>query len=198
MNTIKRLIGIAGPTASGKTTAATHIAKICEGIRAKYSDVLVEEAQIRSLALDKASLQALSITLRQEYGNSYLANRLQEKLSNVDADVLIIEGNRLMDDMYFLEKFAIDTHRTLSLLYIDADASTRFARTNARSREVDTRSLTRAEFDTLEADQCEAELPEVKHYIVSHPQGTVVDSTSYTEPEFLSAIVAWIRQWASP
>ena len=185
------IIGIAGPTASGKTTAAKLLAEKLGAYRAKYSDVLIDIAKVRRLSVDKASLQALSNELRAEHGNDYLGKELWKRLITIPNTNLVIEGNRLMDDMKFLSWLAKEEGKRLVLLYIDAETDARFARINPRLISESAPPLSREEFDALERDPCEAELPRVREYIQKH--GTVIDTTRMSQDEvetMVSFIVA--------
>lgn len=185
------IIGIAGPTASGKTTAAKLLAEKLGAYRAKYSDVLIDIAKVRRLSVDKASLQALSNELRAAHGNDYLGKELWKRLITIPNTHLVIEGNRLMDDMKFLSWLAKEEGKRLVLFYIDAETDERFARINPRLISEGAPPLSREEFDALERDPCEAELPRVREYIQKH--GTVIDTTRMSQDEvetMVSFIVA--------
>jgi cytidylate kinase len=181
MTTKGIIIGIAGPTASGKTTAAKILAKKLGAYRAKYSDVLIDIAKVRRLSTDKASLQALSNALRAEHGNDYLGKELWKRLITIPNTNLVIEGNRLMDDMKFLTWHAREEGKQLVLLYIDAETDARFTRINPRLKSEGAPPLSREAFDALERDPCEKELSQVREYIRKH--GTVIDTTHMTQDE---------------
>lgn len=175
------IVGIAGPTASGKTTVAKLLAVRLNAHRAKYSDVLISIAEGRKLPLDKASLQALSNELRATHGNDYLGRELWKRLESIQSASLVIEGNRLMDDMKFLTWLSAEEGKRLVLLYIDADVEVRFTRINGRLRNEGSLLLSRNAFDVLESDPCEEELPLVHDYIQKH--GTVIDTTHLSQDE---------------
>lgn len=181
MNTKGMIIGIAGPTASGKTTVAKLLAEALGAHRAKYSDVLIDIAKSRRLSLDKASLQVLSNELRAMHGNDYLGRELWKKLITIPNANLVIEGNRLMDDMKFLSWLAEEEGKQLKLLYIDADPASRWSRMNRRLQAEGEKPVRRLEFDALEQDPCETELPLVHEYI--RERGTVIDTTHLSQDE---------------
>lgn len=182
------IAGIAGPTASGKNTVATLLAERLHAHRAKYSDVLMSIAEGRKLPTDKASLQALSNELRTKHGNDYLGRELWKRLETVQSACLVIEGNRLMDDMTFLVWLAEEEGKELVLLYIDADVEVRFARFNAQQKSEGAPLLSRNAFDTLERDPCEAELSLVRQYIQT--RGTVIDTTHMSQDEVCAQVSA--------
>ena len=186
------IFGIAGPTASGKTTVAKHLAETLGAHRAKYSDILIDLAKARRLTIDKATLQAISNEVRAQNGNDYLGLMLWKRLETVETKTLVIEGNRLMDDMKFLERIAEEEGKDLVLIYIDADTDTRFARMNGRLKETGASQISRETFETLEADPCEEELPFVRDYIKRY--GTVIDSADLS----IEVLLAKIEQVIAP
>lgn len=188
MTTKGIIIGIAGPSASGKTTMAKQLAGPLHAHRAKYSDVLISIAKRRKLPVDKASLQALSNELRRMHGNDYLGQELWKSLQTISSANLIIEGNRLMDDMKFLSWIAKEEGKELVLIYIDADPASRWSWMNKRLHAEGKKAVLRAQFDILEQDPCEAELPQVREYIREH--GTVIDTTYLSEEQVMTLVFA--------
>ena len=176
------IIGIAGPSASGKTTVAKLLAGQHGAYKTKYSDVLIEyvKGMRNPIPLDKRHLQELSTQLRREHGESYLTEQLRKKLLLVPNKMLIIEGNRRMVDMEFLVSLSEEEGKDLMLLYIDARPDVRWTRMNKRLQAEKKPSVRRPEFDLLEQDECENELRLVRDYIRTH--GTVID-TSLLSPE---------------
>lgn len=182
------IVGIAGPSASGKSTIAKLLAESLRAYRAKYSDVLVSIAEGRKLPIDTASLQALSNELRRILGNDYLGRELWKRLENITNANLVIEGNRLMDDMKFLSWIAEEEDKELVLIYIDADPASRWSRMNQRLRAKGEKAVLRSQFDALEQDPCEAELPRVLEYI--RERGTVIDTTYLSQEQVMTLVSA--------
>lgn len=179
------LIGIAGPTASGKTSVAEYLERTHNAWRARYSQVIAATATERGIPHDKMSLQHLSTELRATLGEDYLTKQMRELVLKETADIIVIEGNRRMGDMRLLESLNEETGRTLILLYIDAEPEVRFARMNTRLVSEGQSPLTIDEFNALENDECEEELPLVQKFIKE--RGTIIDNTSITREElFLS------------
>ena len=172
------IIGIAGPSASGKTVVARHIAKRKSAYWTKYSDVLLRLARNRKLSTNKASLQALSTQLRHDHGEDFLTRELHRQLVLVPNKMVVVEGNRRMVDMHFLTSLAEEEGKELVLIYIDADPSVRFGRMLERLAREGQEPITRSMFDVLENDECEEELPLVRDYVKAH--GTVIDNTDLT------------------
>lgn len=192
------IVGIAGGTAGGKTTVAKHIAETHGAYRTKYSDVLINIAKNSrpQIALDKQSLQELSTHLRTTHGEDYLTLELKKKLLYVRQRIVVIEGNRRMVDINFLQSLAEEEGKELVLLYIDADPASRWSRMNRRLQEEGKPSVLRAQFDAMEHDECEAELPLVREYIIKH--GTVIDNTTLSLDGLLLKVEQIITESARP
>ena len=72
------IIGIAGPTAGGKTTIARLLEERNNAFRTRYSDILIRIANQKGLPHDKATLQNLSIAERIEKGEDFLAKEMED------------------------------------------------------------------------------------------------------------------------
>jgi len=190
------IIGIAGPTASGKTTVAEYLASHMNAYRIKYSDVLIDIARERGIARDKASLQHLSTELRGTFGEDFLTKRLRDLLRAHATRHIVIEGNRRMVDMVFLETLSRERAEELTLMYVDADPAVRFARMNTRLMDEGRHPLTEKIFQTLEEDECEKELPLVRDYIKE--RGTLIDNTGLTREQFEASVKAFFSAMRSP
>lgn len=180
------LIGIAGPTASGKTSVAEHLERAHEAWRGRYSQSIATIATERNIPHDKASLQHLSTELRATLGEDFLTKLMHDRVQRIDADMIVIEGNRRMVDMRFLNALAKETGRTLILLYIDADTDIRFNRMNARLAKEDRPAASREAFELLENDECEEELPLVLEHIKEN--GVIIDNSTITFEELLQSV----------
>lgn len=66
------IIGIAGPTAGGKTTIANLLEERAGAFRTRYSDILIGIANERGLPHDKPTLQTLFLSLKDEHGDDFL------------------------------------------------------------------------------------------------------------------------------
>jgi dephospho-CoA kinase len=130
------IIGIAGPTASGKTTAAKLLEKERFAIRIRYSQILSEMAKERDLDPDdKATLQKLFVEEREQRGESFLADELINRVELLRPDLLVVEGNRRLVDIEGLKKLSATRNEPLKLIYIDAPQEIRLVRYNQRLRD---------------------------------------------------------------
>jgi len=181
------IIGIAGPTASGKTTVAHMLAKQFGAFRIKYSDLLSQMAFERGLdAQDKATLQNLYLSERQVHGEDFLAKEMERKLCAEDSENIIVEGNRRLVDIPMLKRVAESRNDPLVLLYIDASPDTRFARYNERLEKHGELPVSREAFDELEANKAEDELTALREMF--EKEGVVIASDAHTPEEVFEEV----------
>ena len=95
----RRIVGISGPIAAGKTTAARLLERI--GFRyTRYSEVLAELAIEQGRHADRATLQELGNSVHSDPGQRWLNDQLFGRL-DVDEDELVIDGLRWPEDHAF-------------------------------------------------------------------------------------------------
>lgn len=181
------IIGIAGPTASGKTTAAKLLERERFAIRVRYSQILSEMAKERELDPDdKATLQQLFVDERQKRGESFLADELINRVSLLHPDLLVIEGNRRLVDIDGLKKLAASRHEPLKMIYIDAPAETRLERYNNRLRDRGESEITLEDFKVLENNPAEDELSQVRELMKR--EGTYIDTAGISVDETMKLL----------
>lgn len=172
------LFGIAGPTASGKTTITNLLAKEYRAGYLRYSLILADIAVDRNLdPTDKATLQGLYITLRKERGESWLAEEIVDRAEELGCEHLMIEGNRRKVDIEALKDVADRRHEKLIFIFIDASLETRFERYNNRLAREDKSPITFSEFEKLEANPAEDEIEDLRHY--AKENGIYIDTDEY-------------------
>lgn len=93
----KKVIGIVGMPASGKSTAIEVAKQFGEII--VMGDVVREEVQKRGLTINSETLGTTARQLRETEGSAVIANRCVEKIKNSNAAVIILDGLRSMDEV---------------------------------------------------------------------------------------------------
>ena len=153
------VIGIAGPSASGKTTIAKLLEERHGAERMRYSEILAELAKERGEdPNDKKVLQDLFVSVRQERGENWLTDLIMEFVQDVKAPHLVIEGNRRKVDIDTLRKVAALRNEPLKFVFIDASPDTRFLRYNLDPKAHGYEPVTREEFEALEKAPTEDEI----------------------------------------
>lgn len=173
-----QLIGVGGPTASGKTTAAKNLIKHFGADTNRFSSILATIANDIGLPTDKENLQNLSTSLRTRLGEDALARGMCEWVKTSKNDVIVVEGLRRMTDIESLARVAAETGRTWSFFYIDATYEERFARYTKRLVDEGKEAPTEEVFNALENQECENELPQLKER--AH---AVIDNTDLSQEE---------------
>jgi uncharacterized protein YprB with RNaseH-like and TPR domain/predicted nuclease with RNAse H fold/dephospho-CoA kinase len=95
----RRVIGISGPIAAGKTSAARYLES--EGYSyARYSSVLEEILKAEGRTIDRRALQEFGNYVHREHGQRWLCRQLLRTLPSVGP--VVIDGLRFPDDHSFL------------------------------------------------------------------------------------------------
>jgi dephospho-CoA kinase len=138
----KRVIGISGAVAAGKTSSARHLESL--GFRyARYSMVLQRILEERGLKSARIDLQEFGDQVHNEYGQRWLGRRMLESLPKEGN--LVIDGLRFPDDHAFLVETFGPAFRHL---HITAERHARDAR--YERREGGSESLQEAEAHSVE------------------------------------------------
>jgi dephospho-CoA kinase len=129
---MKKVIGLIGPIASGKDTAAEYISKKLNIPRFEISQPIKEIAKERGITLDRWNLVNLGNELSKEKGDGYLAEILLDKSPKIS----IITGMRQLGQIDYLRK-----NSKFSLILINAKPKIRFQRANARKKPGESQTL---------------------------------------------------------
>lgn len=169
------IIGIAGPTASGKTTVARMLEEKYGAVRTRYSSILSEMATERGLdPEDKATLQGLFLTERETRGEDFLTKEMEERVRRLDNDFIVIEGNRRLVDLKTLKRITEVRNDSLILLFIDASRETRFDRYNERLVTQGEELISFEAFTALEANDAEDEIDDLK--TIFEKEGLIINT----------------------
>jgi len=173
------LFGIAGPTASGKTTVTNLLVEKYDADYLRYSMLLSDIATKRGLdPTDKATLQDLYVSLREERGEGWLAEEIANRVEDEQkSENLVIEGNRRKIDIETLKDVADSRNEQLIFIFIDASVTTRFARYNSRLEKQNKPPITFEEFEILEKNAAEDEVDDLRQYAKAH--GIYIDTDEH-------------------
>ena len=186
------LIGIAGPTASGKTTVAKRLERDHGARRLRYSEILQEIARERGLDPDdKETLQELFTTIRDERGEEWLTEELKVRAAKVKVPLLVIEGNRRKVDVDTLHEVAAARGELLKFIFIDAGAEERFKRYNNRMRRQGDPVVNMTQFIELEADPAEDEVQDLRE--LAKREGVYINTDDHKVDETMAEIEKAIK-----
>jgi len=187
------LFGIAGPTASGKTTVTNFLTETYHAPQMRYSAVLSEIAKERGLdPTDKATLQELYVTLRTERGEGWLAEEIAARTEGLATEHLVIEGNRRLVDLETLETVAKRRGEEWVLIFIDASADTRFERYNKRLIKQGKPPIDRSTFEILEQNPAEDEVTDLRHYALE--RGIYINTDEHNIESTLACVAYALKE----
>lgn len=186
------VIGIAGPTASGKTTVARVLEEEYGALRKRYSAILAEIARERGLdENDKAILQKLYLEGRKEKGEDFLAEEMKTRLKDAPEKIIVIEGNRRLVDVPALREIAAARGDELKLLYFDASQETRCARYQKRLEELGEEPVAFEDFCTLEENEAERELVQLKE--IFEKEGIVINTDTHDTDQTMEKVKEFLK-----
>jgi uncharacterized protein YprB with RNaseH-like and TPR domain/predicted nuclease with RNAse H fold/dephospho-CoA kinase len=139
----RQVIGISGPLAAGKTTAARHLEKL--GFTyARYSMVLEKLLAGEGTKPARSKLQEFGDEIHHRYGQRWLGRRLLESLP--EKGNLVIDGLRFPDDRAFLiERFGP------AFLHIHIAAPENIRQARFAEREVGNSNFAKSEVHRVES-----------------------------------------------
>ena len=140
-----RVFGLTGPNAAGKGEVAAYLAELGFAVHS-LSDVVREEAAARGLGAEREHLIRIGNELRAAGGPGILARRILPRLGRRDV-VDSIRNPAEVEVLREVEGFA--------LVGVTAKVETRFARSLARARPGDPRTL--AAFESRECEENSAD-----------------------------------------
>jgi len=185
------IIGIAGPTASGKTTVANDLEEQYGATRLRYSAILAEIAREQGLdPSDKATLQKLYLKGRKERGEDFLAKEMLNRLEGVTNDLIVIEGNRRLVDIDAMRHIAKARENELCFIFIDASVDVRLARYNARLIDMGDEPIPLEKFCELERNESERELEEIRE--IFRTEGTIINTDNLDAPETMRKVTEFL------
>jgi dephospho-CoA kinase len=137
----KKIIGIAGPMASGKGTIAGYFIEKHGATTVRFSEPLFDIANALGLPIDREHLSRISKIVRGEFGQDILAKGLAAKVAKSTSELIVVDGIRRPGD--------IDAFRRMSgftFVYIDAPIELRHARMQKRGEKEDDATKTFEDF----------------------------------------------------
>lgn len=137
----KIIIGIVGEIASGKGTAAEYLKKKYNGEIYKFSTAMRDVLNRLYIEQTRENLQALSLSLRQTFGQDLFAKTMARDAASSTAVVTIIDGIRRPSDIIELAKLD-----NFHLINIVADEKTRYERVKQRKENANDENKTWEQF----------------------------------------------------
>jgi len=152
----KKIVGIIGEMASGKTTVSDYIKEKYGAQTFRFSDMLGDILDRLYLDRTRGNYQTLSTALRQSFSEDLMSKVLVEDLRRADSDVVVTEGIRRPTDVTFLRELP-----NFKMIALNVDTRTRYDRLTARTEKVDDQQKTWEEFEKENSAESEQEIANI-------------------------------------
>ncbi len=168
----KLVIGIVGEKGGGKETVGNILIELLSPkrvIRVRSSDILRETLIQWDIPLTRHNQQHVAIVMNEGFGLGTLSKAVRKRIDVLDADIVLFDGIRWESDAELLHAF---THH--KLIYVTADAKTRYERSVRRNEKADESSVTFQQFMQEELARTETNIPTIgktADYTIINEQG---------------------------
>lgn len=152
----KIIIGLVGPIASGKGVTKKYLETKYGAKHCKFSTPLRDILIRLKIEISRDNIIDLSTMLRERYGQDLFSKVITSDASRLDADVVVVDGVRRLDDIEHLS-----TLPHFHLIKVDADPKVRYERLKIRNENIGDSEKSFAEFMEDHERETEATIPEV-------------------------------------
>lgn len=150
------IIGFVGQAGAGKGTASEILAQKANVQIFTFSDILADLLKRLYIEKSRDNLIKISTALREAFGQSTLANVMKKQVQQSQADIIIVDGIRRMEDIEDLNK-----DPKFHLVEIQTLPEIRFERLKNRNEKAGEGNMTWEEFLALGERETEKTITEV-------------------------------------
>lgn len=155
---MKRIIGLVGKQGSGKGTVANILQEKYGAKLFRFSAILGDVLDRIAVEKTRDNLIALSEALRKTFGEDVLAYAIERDAATSDADLVVVDGIRRVEDLAALEPLP-----QFRLVKVEAPIKTRFQRSKARGEKTGESDMSWEEFLKVENEApTEVTIPSVE------------------------------------
>ncbi len=151
----KKVIGLVGLIASGKGVAKNYLIKNYQAVEFRFSSILREALDILGIEQTRDNIISLSTWSRENFGNDLLAKAMLKKIEKSEAELIIIDGIRRMDDILYIRD--LDNFKMLA---IEADSKIRYERSVKRNENLGDDKKSYQDFLNDHQKETEISIPE--------------------------------------
>lgn len=152
----KIIIGLVGTLASGKGAVKKYIIEKYQAQDCRFSTILRDVLNRVNVPISRENLQNVSTVLRKEFGEDLLAKAIANDASNLNSDIVVIDGIRRLSDIGHL----VDLPNFV-LVSVDADPKIRFQRLVERNENAGDDKKTFEQFLLDQNVEADRQIPEV-------------------------------------
>lgn len=158
MNKSKLVIGLTGEKGSGKETFYQTLKKLTKKkiVQLRFGDILAETLRLWDIPTTRRNLQQLAIVMNKGFGLGTLTHAMEKRIEKEEADIIIIDGVRWLDDAKMIRK-----QPNNKLIYITADVKIRYLRLKEKSDKVKEMGISFAQFMREEKIKTEIDIPKI-------------------------------------
>ena len=153
----KIVFGLIGPLASGKGTVAQYLRERHNAGSARFSSILRDILDRVYLPQTRENLQALSSSLRGQFGDDLLALAVAKDVERDEHDIVAVDGVRREPDIKHLKELP-----NFYLVSIDADIKIRHERMTKRGENPDDTTKTFEQFVADNKREAETQIAELQ------------------------------------
>lgn len=153
----KLIIGITGEMASGKTFSARYLTDKYQAQSFRFSTPMREIANRLYLETTRDNLAALSLALRQTFGEDIFSKVIARDADKSQSSLVVIDGVRRLADVAELKKLP-----QFVLIYIESDLKIRFDRLTSRGENADDFGKTWEQFEKDQQIETETQIRSLK------------------------------------
>lgn len=151
----KIIIGLVGETGSGKDTVATYLAEKY-GVRLRrFANPIKDTLSIFFDKLSKEDQQWLYSKFKERFGEDVLCRAMGKRIAQDPDGIIMVNGMRMMCDYDFIKSYE-NSH----ILYVTADAKTRWQRVVNRNEKTDDQ-VSFEKFQEIDSAETEVHIPEI-------------------------------------
>ena len=152
----KIIIGLVGTLASGKGAVKNRLVEKYQAQDCRFSTILRDVLNRLDVPVKRENLQELSTALRKLFGEDLLAKAIAKDASNLDSDIVVIDGIRRVSDIGHL--LPLDN---FILVSVDADPKVRYERLVERNENAGDDKKTFEQFIDDQDTEADRNIPEV-------------------------------------
>ena len=172
---MKTVLGLVGEIGSGKSTFVRIVEELIPETKIahfKSSDILAAILEILNKPATRKNLQKLPEILSELFDDDVISEAIFARISQSDADICVFDGVRWPSDVEVLRRFPNNF-----LIYITADARTRYSRVKSRKDKLEEADLTFAQFLQADLSQTEIFIPKIgENADIKISSGDTIDS----------------------
>jgi len=163
MKSNKIILGFVGPIASGKGTTCAYLNNKHGAQIFRFSTMLRDVLDRFYIAQSRENIQAVSLALRQTFGDDLMAQTIANDVKNSTAEIIALDGVRRLADIKYLKEVT-----GFHLVEINAKQKIRFERILKRSENTDDNKKTFPEFQNDEKQEAELQIKNVTQIAEFH------------------------------